>query len=120
MSDPAPWIVGSPLLAHAYGLAEAAQRSQRRATDGRRRAAARRARVERGTYADGTSNASSLSNAPSQPAPAPRGAIWRVRAVGERHARLTALFLKLDASDGAVVKADIRRRLGLEHQKVGL
>ena len=35
MADPAPWIAESPLLARAYGLAEAAHRSQRRPTDGR-------------------------------------------------------------------------------------
>jgi hypothetical protein len=34
-SGPAPWIAASPLLLHASGLAEAAHRSQRRATDGR-------------------------------------------------------------------------------------
>jgi hypothetical protein len=35
MSDPAPWIAESPRLAQAYGLAQAAHRSQRRPTDGR-------------------------------------------------------------------------------------
>jgi guanosine-3',5'-bis(diphosphate) 3'-pyrophosphohydrolase len=35
MPDPAQWIAESPLLAHAYGLARAAHRSQRRPTDGR-------------------------------------------------------------------------------------
>src|SRR5919198_6377187 len=34
MSNPAPWIAESPLLTHAYGLAAAAHRAQRRATDG--------------------------------------------------------------------------------------
>ena len=34
-SGPPPWIADSPLLAHAYGLAEAAHREQQRATDGR-------------------------------------------------------------------------------------
>jgi hypothetical protein len=35
MSDTAPWISDSPLLAHAHALAEDAHRAQRRATDGR-------------------------------------------------------------------------------------
>ena len=35
MSSPAPWIAESPLLAHAYGLAEVAHRAQQRPTDGR-------------------------------------------------------------------------------------
>src|SRR5215217_3904334 len=55
--------------------------------------------------------------------PAPTGTpgpVLGVGTVGQGHVSLSGLLPKLDSGDGAVVKADVRHRLGLEHEELRL